>query len=147
MKKKLVVVTLVVLVALLMATPALAAGPQYSRVVRPARGSRQPVGPGLRLGLGGQQVFALVGTISSVDAGTRSLTVAVYQSNRLARASEQSVTVYTTDATRFLQWTESGGVPIGFEDLVVGNSVSVNGTVVDGQFVARRVTMSAPCVP
>jgi hypothetical protein len=146
MQKKLVVVTLVVLVAALMATPVLAAGPHHGRVMRPAQGSRQPIGPGPCRG-SGPQVFALVGTISAVDAGAKTITVEVYQSNRLVSANGQTVTVYTTDTTRFLQWTEAGGVSITFADLKEGDSVSVNGTMVDGQFVARRVTAGAPCVP
>jgi len=147
MQKKLIVVTLVVLVALFTVTPVLAAGPQMGRSEAQGQGVRQPVDPGRRIGKG-QQIFALVGTITALDLDARTLVVQVDKSNRTAGLyAGQEVTVYTTETTRILQWTESGGESIGFADLVVGESVSVNGTVVEGQLVARRVTQGAPCVP
>ena len=50
-----------------------------------------------------------------------------------------------TESTRYRQWTPEGCVPITFEDLEVGNTTSIQGTVSGEVFTAARVTVDVPC--
>ena len=64
----------------------------------------------------------LYGEISAIDYTAKTLEVA-------------DTTVYTTDCTTVF----IGGEQASFDDLQVGQAVKVVGTIVDGQFIAKRI--------
>lgn len=123
MKKKLVFLALVTLIALVTATPVLA-------------------GRGRGRG-GGQQPFALVGNITAI--GDYTITVQALND----RFAGQTLTVQVTDSTSFFEWTPDGRVPIDFDDVAVGDSTNIKGTMADGGFIASQVTVDVPlyCYP
>ena len=120
MKKTLGLLVLVTLIALVTATPALASG-----------------GRGLGSG-GGSYSLTLVGNITAIDGNT--ITVSALN-NRFAG---QVLTVQVTDSTRFFQRTADGRLPITFDDLAVGDSANIKGTMIDGEFIASQVTVDVP---
>jgi hypothetical protein len=147
MKKRWMLLILVVLATLVVAAPALAAGPgnqnqqanqyqqgkQYQH--RYQVGEPQP---------SNQQVFTLTGTITALDSG--SITVLVGNGNRVVKPYiGQELVVQVTESTRYRQWTPQGCIPITFEDLEVGDTTSIQGTVSEEVFTAARVTVDVPC--
>ncbi len=91
-----------------------------------------------------RQAFALTGTITAL--GTDSITVLVSTGNRLVRPHiGQELVVQVTGSTLYRQWTPDGCIPITFADLQVGDTTSISGTVSQGVFTARRVTVDVPC--
>ena len=138
MKKRWMLLILVVLAMTIAATPALAAG----------SGSQNRQGNQHRYELGPQPnnryAFALTGTITAI--GTDSITVLVHNGNRLVKPYiGQEVVVQVVDNTRYRQWTPEGCIPIAFEDLEVGDTTSIQGTVSEEVFIAARVTIDVPC--
>jgi len=94
--------------------------------------------------LPGTQFFTLTGTIAVL--GIDSISVMVHNGNRFIKPYVgQEVVVAVTGDTVYRRYTPDGCVPIGFEDLEVGDSVSVTGTVSEGAFTAQRVTVDVPC--
>ena len=137
MKRKLVLVVLVLLVALLATTPALAAGPGGGKAQEHRHGGNQGAQPV-------RQSFSLVGVITG--KGTSSITVQVYNGNRLAQAYiGQVLTVQVTGSTRYRQWQPDGCIPISFDGVVAGDTASIQGTVSGSSFTAQRVTVDVPC--
>jgi hypothetical protein len=137
MKRKLVIVVLVVSVALLATTPALAAGPRGGKGQQHKRGGNQGAQPV-------RQSFSLVGIMTAVDSS--SITVQVYSGNRLAQPYVgQALTVQLTGSTRYRQWQPGGCIPISFDGVAVGATASIQGTVSDDIFTAQRVTVDVPC--
>jgi hypothetical protein len=136
MKRKLAVLLLVALVALIAATPALAAGR--------SRGNERQYGEGgspERRQI--QQYFSLVGVITALDGDT--ITVEVYHGNRIIRPYiGGELTIKLTSSTRYRQWTSDGCIPISFDDLEVGGTTSIQGTVSGGAFIADRITVDVP---
>jgi hypothetical protein len=127
--KKLVVLTLVIVLLSVTFVPALAAkGPS------------------------GNQLYAIAGYIRAIDATNKTITVEVMVGNRLGddylnqkvviKTYAQATTIdgVTYQPTRILL---SGGTVIAFSDLKVGDSVSSNGYLVDGIWHAARVTKGA----
>ena len=139
MKKRWTLLIFVVLATLIAAAPALAAGPGNQN--RQENQHRYGVGvPQLHNG----QIFALTGTITAL--GTDSITVLVRNGNRLIKPYiGQELVVQVTESTRYRQWTPGGCVPITFEDLEVGDTTSIQGTVSEEVFTAVRVTVDVPC--
>ena len=136
MKRKLGVLVLVALVALLAATPALAAGPGEGKGFQHKEGG--PLG-----GRQARQAFALVGVITALDSNT--ITIQVYHSNRIVQSSiGQELTVHLTGSTRYRQWTADGCIPASFDAVQVGDTASIMGRVSDGAYVAERVTVDVP---
>ena len=138
MKKRWMLLILVVLVMTIAATPALAAG----------SGSQNRQGNQHRYELGPQPnnryAFALTGTITAI--GTDSITVLVHNGDRLVKPYiGQEVVVLVVDNTRYRQWTPEGCIPIAFEDLEVGDTTSIQGTVSEEVLTAARVTVDVPC--
>lgn len=134
MKKRWMLLILVVLAMMIAATPALAA----------RRGSqnqhRYEIGPQPN----DRYAFALTGTITAI--GADSITVLVHNGNRLVKPYiGQELVVQMADNTRYRQWTPDGCIPITFEDLEVGDTTSIQGTVSEEVFIAARVTIDVPC--
>ncbi len=73
-------------------------------------------------GVANAGVTKLYGEISAIDYTEKTLEVA-------------GTTVYATDCTTII----IAGETAAFDDLLVGQTVQVVGTVVDGQFVAKRI--------
>lgn len=138
--KKFAVLTLVVLMLALSVVPAFAKGGQPVN-----QGSANGNCAGAQSGFGVRTPYALSGTISALDANTRTVTVTVVCGNRLARSLiGQDVTLQTTEASRFLLRNADGSVtPISFEDLSIGQNVSSHGTLTNGVWTAVRVTSGA----
>ena len=131
MRKRLVILTMVALVTLVAATPALARGGGHG---------------GNGGGGGGRPLFALVGTIAAI--GENTITVDVVDGNRfVVPYIGGELTVQLTNSTGFFEWTPDGREPIAFEDVTVGDTTSIHGTVADNVFTADRVTVDVPCVP
>ena len=96
--------------------------------------------------------FALVGTISAIDSTNGTVTVNVLKGNKLVQTYiGQSVMIKTTASTRYLLKTSATSVatPITFADLEIGDPVSVNGTLANGNWTATRITVGASlsCLP
>lgn len=96
-----------------------------------------------RDGTRGRKPFTLVGTITAIENNT--VTVRVVVGNRLVkRYYGQELPLQTNAATRFLMKGTDGVVyPITFEDLEVGQNVSVNGILTGDDWVAARITVGA----
>ncbi|PKO06559.1 MAG: hypothetical protein CVU41_05510 [Chloroflexi bacterium HGW-Chloroflexi-3] len=120
MKKLFVLLTLVILMSLVITSPVMA-------------GNGNGRGSG-----GGQQSFALPGYITTI--GDNTITVQAIND----RFAGQVLTINVTSSTRFLQWTPSGTVPITFDDIAVGDSINIKGTITNGEYIATRVTVDVP---
>jgi hypothetical protein len=123
MRKKLVVLAMVALVALVTATPGLASGNGVN-------------------GGSYRQFFSVLGTITAIDGDT--ITVQVLEGSRLVWPYiGQALTVQMTPTTLYYKWTPDGLLSITFSDVKVGNTTNIHGTVAeDGDFTAGRVTVS-----
>ena len=141
MKTRLTLVILVVLAMLIAASPALAAGPanqnrHQNQERNRAEGQPEP--------LPGRQFFTLTGIIAAL--GSDSITVLVHNGNRFVKPYVgQELAVRVTGDTRYREYTPGGCVPIGFGDLQVGDTTSIQGTVSDEVFAAQWVTVDVPC--
>jgi hypothetical protein len=144
--KRIIVLTLVVLMLAVSAVTAFAKGPSPANQGANAGncGGNQ-TGMGVQAGFSVQAPYALSGTISALSVEARTVTVTVACGNRLAQPSiGLDVTLQTTDATRFLLRSTDGTVtPITFADLAVGQKISSHGTLVEGVWTAVRVTSGA----
>jgi len=95
-------------------------------------------------------VFSMVGSIAGLDPVAYTVSVAVVGGNKLARpVIGQTVTIQAAVDTRFLlngqANTGTYGDPntqIAFEDLEVGQNVSVNGELDEGVWLADRFTVA-----
>lgn len=148
MRKVIGITLIVILLLTAMAVPA---------VARRGRGGGGGGGKGGRGGQGrGGTVFALAGKVVAVswvkenEDVPETITVEVEAGNRLVREYiGTNVTILTTEETRFRNCEDSPGVLIRFEDVEVGDFVSVGGTVDANteqfveDFVAERVTVGA----
>ena len=116
MKPRIAVLTFVVLVALLFATPVLA-----------------------RHGGGGQAdgTFNLFGMITGLDAIERTIEVEVETPAYLDQLNP--LTVQTTDNTRFKECDGETSLTIEFGELETGRAVRIAGTVDGESFTAARV--------
>ena len=92
-------------------------------------------------------VFNLTGSISSIDYVNRVITVTVSRANKLAQEYiTQDVFILTNETTRFLEKVDKTipAIVITFEDLLVGDQVSVLGlSNAEGTWTALRVTTGA----
>jgi hypothetical protein len=133
--KKLFVLTLVLVLLAGMAIPALAAGP--GRAGGPAKGGKAP--------------FALSGVITGIDPSAGTVTVTVACGNTLVKPYiDQPLNLQTTDTTRILlRNPDSKATQITFNQLEVGQYVSVQGRLVKNVWTATRLTVGAKltCLP
>ncbi len=129
--KKLFVLLAVLSLAFAAVTPAFAAGK----------------GPGQGQG-GPRGTFAMTGYITAT--GSNTVTIQVYRGNNLVKPYiGQQVTVTVTAATKYVFRDGITSTPIRFADLKVGNPVSVNGTLANSVWTAKRITVGAAlsCLP
>ncbi len=106
-------------------------GMPYGGPAMPRRGGRM----GRRVSGG-----PLVGTITALDTETQSFTVDVV-GGRAQTYVGQEITVQTTEATRFIRRDDTTISWITFDDLNVGDAVSLWGVLnADGTITAWRVT-------
>lgn len=160
--KKLVVVILVVAMLALSSLPALAAGgPPADRGAATGYCGGNQVGattrnqPGRSVGklsgFGLSTPYALSGTITALDPAKLTVRVRIACRNRLANPYAGSeVTLQTINTTRFLLRNDDGTVTsISFTDLVAGKTISSHGSLADGAWTASRITMGAllNCLP
>jgi hypothetical protein len=102
-------------------------------------------------GKGGKAPFALSGVITGIDlpAGTVKVTVAC--GNKLVKTHiGQSLSLQTTVMTRFLlRNAGSKATKITFNDLAVGQSVSLQGQLLNNLWSVTRLTVGAEltCLP
>jgi hypothetical protein len=143
--KKLIVVSLLVMLAVSVVPAFAAGGPPAGRGAAVGSGNTDKTSFGVR------NPYALSGTINFIDDTNRKVTVAVTCGNRLVQPYfGQEVILQTTENTRFLLRNPDGTVtPIAFEDLVEGQKISSHGTLLNSTWTATRVTMGALlyCLP
>jgi hypothetical protein len=130
LKRISVILTLVLLMTLVIASPVFAGN---------GNGSGQSRGTGA----GGstqksQQNFVMVGTITEV--GSDSITIQTIN----ARFAGQVETVTITAETRLYKWTETGKVAISFEEIAVGQTVNVKSKLTADGYLATTVTIDVP---
>jgi hypothetical protein len=139
LKRKLTIVAMVVLAAIFIATPVLAAGSSHPREAANPTPKKQPT------------IISMTATILSVGKDT--IDVKIQMTNRAFiqyRRTEQ--TVRTNGTTKYVLWVNGrpSGTVIGFADLTVGQKVSINARVVPETpespltFTARRVQVNQP---
>ena len=103
------------------------------------------VGPVSAAGSGRRSPFNFVGRITEIGDGT--IAVEVLRGNKLAKPSfDQTLTVAVADTTCYLEIVGDIAVPITFDDLEVGDPVSVHGMLVDGIWTASRITVGAKLI-
>lgn len=88
-------------------------------------------------------IYSLVGTITALDSTAGTVTVHVIQGNILVKPFRGKDVVLTTTAyTKFLKKVGTTVVVIKFSDLVVGDTISSNGKIVNGVWKAYRITVN-----
>jgi hypothetical protein len=121
---------MVVLAAILIASPVLAAGSSQSLEAKQ--------GPEKK-----QTVISMTGTILSIS-GTQ-VQIKIAMTNKpFAKYRRTIQLVNTTTYTKFYSWDGRTREPITFSDLKVGDKVAINAKVKDGTFTARRVQRRQP---
>jgi hypothetical protein len=130
MKKALWLALLVVAVLAVVAVPAMAGGDNQRHRWQGTR-------------------FGLVGEVTAVDAGARTITVLVHTGSWLVKNYIGEELMVTTDAgTRFLRFSDPKCEFIAFEDVEEDAYVSVNGIFLADEggdvFLAKRVTVDVP---
>ena len=159
--KKLFVIVLVVALLAVMITPAYAAGGTNGNGGRGGNGNGggnggggvhvNGSGTGTSSGKGGKMPNVLIGTILSLDAVSRTVTVDVLSTNIAARDYDgQVITFLTGESTIIVLRNPDGiGTPITFEELAVGLNVSVAGVLSDTGWTAARITVDPEllCLP
>jgi hypothetical protein len=112
-------------------------------------GAGTGTGPGTGQGQKGPRgTFAIVGTIAAI--GTDTVTIDVVRGNKLVQPYlGTQVTVTVTSRTRYLYKDGTTITTIGLADLLVGQPVSVNGTVANNVWTVSRITVGASlsCLP
>jgi hypothetical protein len=97
---------------------------------------------------GARGIFIMVGEITAI--GTDTVTINVIRGNKLVQPYlGTQVTVTVTSNTRYLYKDGTTTTTIGFVDLQVGQSVSVNGNVANNVWAVSRITVGASlsCLP
>ncbi len=140
--KKYFVLTLVLVLLAVSVVPASAANGKRAQNVHEKNG---------QVGLRGKMLYALAGTIASLDPVARTVTVTVACGNKVVKPYlGQDLTLQTTDGTRLLLRNLDGtATPIAFEDLEIGQNVSSQGRFIDSVWTANRITVGAElnCLP
>lgn len=89
--------------------------------------------------------FTLSGTITGI--GTDNVTIEVFRGSKVVKPYlSTELLIYVTASTRYLMKEASIVVPIEFEDLEVGQLVSVNGTLASDTWTALRITVGASLI-
>ncbi len=96
--------------------------------------------------------FALTGQVTAVDTVNQTITLTVVRSNKLVKAYvNTNVTIVITSTTKFLYKSSSiaTATKITFNDIQVGDYISVTGTVANNVWKTTRVTEGATlnCLP
>ena len=87
-------------------------------------------------------LFTLAGLITDIEGST--VTVTVYTGSAVVRPYlGQTLDIETTDSTRFLRKVPDCTITITLDDLVVGDKISVQGSVATGVWTATRITADA----
>ena len=121
---------MVVLAAILIASPVLAAG--SSQPMEAKQGPKKK-----------QTVISMTGTILSIS-GTQ-LKIKIIMTNKpFAKYRRTTQWVKTTVYTKYYSWDGKTREPIRFSDLKAGDKVAINAKVKDGTFTARRVQRKQP---
>lgn len=159
--KKIFILMLVVAMLAVMITPALAAGPNGNGG-KGGNGNGGGGSGGIGIGVngtgtsdgsgkGGKMPNVLIGTITSIDPVSRTITVDVLSANIAAKDYIGFViTFLTSESTNFVQRIAEGTTTlITFEALAVGQNVSVAGVLSDTGWTATRVTLDPEliCLP
>ncbi len=162
--KKLIVFVLVLVLLAGMTAPALAAGGTNGNGGSGGNGNGggsnggsgsdingSGTGTGTGTGKGGKMPNVLIGTITSLDPLTRTVTVDVLSANTAAKDYiGQVITFLTSESTNIVLRNPDGvGTPITFEELAVGLNVSVAGVLSETGWTATRITVDPEllCLP
>lgn len=131
--KKLVVLLAVLVMVFALTIPAAASGFGPGGGMGSATTGGQP---------GGRGTFVFVGKITEI--GTASVTIDVLRGNRLGQSAiGTQVTLNVSAQTLFFSRNGSTITQISFEDLQVGQQVSVNGIVSNNVWTVYRITVGA----
>ncbi len=137
--KKLVVLLAVLVMVFALTIPAAASGFGPGGGMGSATSRGQP---------GGRGTFVIVGKITEI--GTASVTIDVLRGNRLGQSAiGTQVTLNVSAQTLFFSRNGSTITQISFEDLQVGQQVSVNGIFSNNVWTVYRITVGAllSCLP
>jgi hypothetical protein len=156
--KKLFVLVLVLALLAGMTTSALAAGGSNGNGGRGGNGNNgggngdgSSSEGGSGTGKGEKAPFVLIGTITSLDPASRTVTVTVVSANITAKDYiGQTITFMTSESTCFVLRNPDGlGTPITYEELAAGLNVSVAGLLSDSGWTATRITVDPEllCLP
>jgi len=127
--KKLVILSMVVLIILITVTPAFAAGQP------PANGSHRRTW---------RVDFALVGQITALDPEARAVTVLVWRGSQPVKPYfGQELLLQTTEYTRFYLKNLDGSIKIiSLDDLAIGQEIGANGIVIDQVWAVKRILVN-----
>jgi hypothetical protein len=142
--KKMLVLLVVLMFTFAMVIPAAAGNGPGGGGNGGGSGTGSGTGQGQR---GTRGTFAITGTIAAI--GTNTVTINVSRGNKPVQPYlGTQVTVTVTSGTRYL-YKDSTITMIGFDDLKVGQPVSVNGILANNVWTVSRITVGASlsCLP
>lgn len=103
------------------------------------------VTPAYAAGKSPRSNFTLTGRITAI--GDSTVTIQVLAGNKIVKPFVgKELTVTVTSATRLLEIVDDIAVPITFNDLEVGDPVSVHGKFANDVWTASRITVGAKLV-
>ena len=129
---------MVVLAAIIIASPVLAAGTSNAIEVAKQGPKKLPT------------VISMTATIFAVDKANKKVYVRIQMTNRaFIQYRGDYEWVQTNSTTKYYSWDGTTRSPYSFDRLVVGDRVSINATVnpTTKAFTARRVQVNQPRIP
>jgi hypothetical protein len=139
LKQKLTIVAMILMAALFIATPVLAAG--SSRIMDVQKKWEEPT------------IISMTATIAidyiSRLANTGKIYVDIQMTNRaFIQYRGQSEWVWITKSTKCLKWVNKGkSIPMACSDLSPTDKVSINAKLIGGDFYARQVLLYQQRIP
>ena len=125
---------MVVLAALFIATPVLAAGSSRTMVV--AKKWKKPT------------IISMTGTIVGLQTDPDKIQIKIQMTNRaFIQYRGDTEWVYDKSTTKYFLWDGTTRDPWAYEKLLVGDKISINARVIGGVFNARRVQVNQPRIP
>jgi hypothetical protein len=137
LKRKLTIVVMVVLAAIFIATPVLAAGSSHPTDVKifAKKKWEKPT------------VISMTGTLDG-DPAAGTITIEIRMTNKaFIQYRGKTIDVYTDGSTKYFTWDGKTRLPYSFRELEDGDKVSINARLIGDDFYARRVQVSQPRIP
>jgi hypothetical protein len=128
---------MVVLAAILIASPVLAAGSSHPTDVKIFAKKKW----------GKPTVISMTGTLIGDPAGGE-ITIHIRMTNRaFIQYRGETLDVYTDGSTKYFTWDGKTRLPYSFDRLGDGDKVTINARLIGGYFYARRVQVNQPRIP